>query len=611
MYYGPPGTGKTYRLKEESLRLICPELEMEISELEDQSSDEANEIDISMIKNRFATFYANNPSFLNNGDYKPGKKTYRNLSSLNKLMKLFVDENVNSMTKNQIIHITGWKGPSSYVQHERVLTNFDLVKEDWQDKHRDQLTLNKNGQALKEKYQNYMSNHDEFPDRDLPEFAIEFLKNILINTTRDNMSLWKNTILSVLWLGIENGYVFKYRRNAKPAIVYLIDLKLVDESEDADPRLKKYYLNNNALRLISDLKILKEYDGEGTSIENSGGLIDDSKLYILKEEYKNRRDIISKLFFKYKNKYKRIETVTFHASFEYEDFIEGITVNCNDDETLKYYYKSGVLKNFAYEALKNVIINSLDDAKETCIDEISKSELIESIKDWRSCYEAYIKYNSLINWSLADPYVFIIDEINRGDIAKIFGEIITLIENDKRLGAKGEVTVRLPFTQDEFGIPKNIYFLCTMNTSDRSISALDMALRRRFHFVPCNPNLELISQLYYTQPKLENDDDNLLFKSAKAISRINSLIVNVPFIGVDKLIGHSVLMIDEVIKDEQIIDAWIYDILPIIEEYFYGQFEQLKELLSYEGDFIDINYGFRKDNIDELNNFIDFLVRTI
>ena len=154
------------------------------------------------------------------------------------------------------------------------------------------------------------------------------------------------------------------------------------------------------------------------------------------------------------------------------------------------------------------------------------------------------------------PYVLIIDEINRGNISKIFGELITLIEDDKREKLK----VILPYSQEEFTVPKNLYIIGTMNTADRSIAALDIALRRRFAFREMMPKSNLVPK------KVENI--MLREKFEEMNKRITILLDR------DHQIGHSYFMNIETMDDLK--NIWFNKIVPLINEYFYGDWEKMK-----------------------------------
>ena len=628
--YGPPGVGKTFRLKKMALKLLHPNIDEDIEEYISGGQTilefDSEILTETEIKNKFAQFYTKNRKFLEKGEYKPGKRLYRNMSSINKIMRLFIDKDTDTLTKDTIINELGWLGSSSYIQHARIFDNFELVEEHWSNR-AETLTLNENGKALKRKYiESYIETNESFPDRKLPNFVIDYFIESLINTTSSNMTLWKNSIITTLWLGVEMGFVFKYKNNKSIketekerellikccgydnkdlsylswAVTWLEDLELVNKLEETDSRLIKYNLNNKAIKLISNLKIFAEVD---TSEEND--ILDETpkKRYFIKAEQLKKENIINKLYSKYLYELDRIDVITMHASFSYEDFLEGITVKTDTNE-LHYYYKVGILKNISYRALKNLIIKNLEHE----IIELNENEA-NSIKDWQSCFKIYKLLREQLDWSIADDYVLIIDEINRGDIVKVFGETITLLESDKRIGEKNEVIIKLPYTQEEFGIPRNVHMLCTMNTVDRSIRTMDIALRRRFNFIEVKPDLSLIKDLYETRPVDLEYKDNLLFKSADAVNIINNKIVSIPYIGADKLIGHSFLMLGDTFDDNDIIDAWKYDILPLLEELFYDQFSQLRMVLGYDNDnFINDTFGINKTDETEIIKFIDFLV---
>ena len=212
------------------------------------------------------------------------------------------------------------------------------------------------------------------------------------------------------------------------------------------------------------------------------------------------------------------EFITFHQSYGYEEFIEGIRAETNDSGSISYSVRDGVFKAFCRRA--------------------------ESDPDRN--------------------YLFVVDEINRGNISKIFGELITLIEPNKRLGASEAMTTTLPYSGDKFGVPKNVYIIGTMNTADRSIALLDIALRRRFDFKEIMPNPLLLST--------NVDDINV----QKLLSSINEKVVEK--IDRDHQIGHSYLMETRTLSELR--SSWYSRIVPLLQEYFYDDADELKSILK-------------------------------
>jgi 5-methylcytosine-specific restriction endonuclease McrBC GTP-binding regulatory subunit McrB len=165
------------------------------------------------------------------------------------------------------------------------------------------------------------------------------------------------------------------------------------------------------------------------------------------------------------------------------------------------------------------------------------------------------------------PYVLIIDEINRGNIANIFGELITLIEDDKRDQAENEITVKLPYSKKPFSVPANLHLIGTMNTADRSVEALDTALRRRFSFVEMPPK--------YDFPSFEETVHGIRIKDL--LVRINTRIEKL--LDKDHLIGHAYfLKVNAPVHAErelQLKMALQNKVLPLLQEYFFGDFGKI------------------------------------
>lgn len=223
----------------------------------------------------------------------------------------------------------------------------------------------------------------------------------------------------------------------------------------------------------------------------------------------------------------RIEFVTFHQSYGYEDFIEGIRPIVDDESSgLKYEKYQGVFKKICEKAE--------NDEKQN--------------------------------------YVFIIDEINRGNNSKIFGELITLIEPSKRLGKLEGMEVTLPCSGDKFGVPSNVYILGTMNTADRSIAMMDTALRRRFNFVEMMPDTSKSSPLNGKEIEYKGVIINICEMLKTINERIKYLYDR------EHTIGHAFFVNVKTFDDLKLV--FKNKVIPLLQEYFYDDYEKIRLVLG-------------------------------
>lgn len=326
----------------------------------------------------------------------------------------------------------------------------------------------------------------------------------------------------------------------------------------------------------------------------------------------------------------RIAFTTFHQSYGYEEFIEGIRPVMNDMQAsgdIQYTIEDGVFKKFckddkgitfedAWEKLvadarsagnkftftrrTGTQINTklMQDAffrvefegKTVAHSDIHKSKVKEHYEQHK--YEdreklsnngtkwTYDVYYAVID-TLVKVYglseepnaasgnrVFIIDEINRGNISKIFGELITLIEGSKRKGMLEEASATLPYSGNEFSVPSNVYILGTMNTADRSIALMDTALRRRFQFIEMMPDSEVLAGIEVEKLKISEMLDTINKRIEILYDR-------------EHTIGHAYFM---PLKDNPSVDClgaiFAKSVIPLLQEYFYEDYQKIQLVLG-------------------------------
>jgi 5-methylcytosine-specific restriction endonuclease McrBC GTP-binding regulatory subunit McrB len=412
----------------------------------------------------------------------------------------------------------------------------------------------------------------------------------------------------------------------------------------------------------------------------------------------------------------QIVFTTFHQSMSYEDFIEGIKPAESSylDRFLKYDVQDGIFKIIAETAKQNYVASLTSTSAEDVYDNLfsqfvdawqenqemkfamktegydftitgfTRSSIAfkkasggeghtlskRTLKDvylgkrklkttgvgiyYPSVIEKIKSFQSNIEHEKRKNFVLIIDEINRGNVSQIFGELITLIEEDKRLGKTEALEVTLPYSKEKFGVPPNLYIIGTMNTADRSVEALDTALRRRFSFVEMPPRPELVStprkvwELWWKYPEQEwkqepylseqnklyellglNDvevNKEATWKALKSIGPTYKSIVPLPavkgnnidlelllrtinarielLLDSDHQIGHSFFM--AVWSIEDLIHAFNNKIIPLLKEYFFGDYGKIglvlgkgfvckKELSKNEKIFADFDLESSKD----------------
>lgn len=350
---------------------------------------------------------------------------------------------------------------------------------------------------------------------------------------------------------------------------------------------------------------------------------------------------------------KRIRFVTFHQSYGYEEFVEGLSASTTDNDQVKYAVKDGVFKEIADDARKNLVDShkdqqsldreqkfdlALEAFKLSIFEESDRFSLTDAVSiiriedegfrycgEWRtslimkfvdlkSLYLAevetrqdvvrlesvsglarqdatyFLKALKHIEEFVSDElpsskrlekqnYVLVIDEINRGNISKIFGELITLIEPSKRKGSDESIELILPQSKEPFSVPNNLYLIGTMNTADRSLAMMDTALRRRFDFVEMMPKPSLLKDCVVKHDDCEINLSELLTKLNERIEILYDR---------EHTLGHAFFMPVKALVEagEQdkafsaLVSVFKNKIIPLLEEYFFEDWSKIRLVLA-------------------------------
>ncbi|WP_259397002.1 McrB family protein [Shewanella sp. SG44-2] len=380
----------------------------------------------------------------------------------------------------------------------------------------------------------------------------------------------------------------------------------------------------------------------------------------------------------YKAKYKelvkagRIRFVTFHQSYGYEEFVEGLSAKTEGDQ-LSYFEKDGIFKTICLEAKKYRATNKnkqrseFDERWQLFAEQLAESEsgikittlskktyftvtdvtsntirfdkskgssihtlsakTLKAVYDQEKqivgglqpYYAAFIEHLNQFELAVVEAsseqknFVLIIDEINRGNISKVFGELITLIEASKRLGQTESLEAILPYSGDSFSVPDNLYLIGTMNTADRSLALMDTALRRRFDFVEMMPDYEVFSE--YGQLNCGGIQVDL----AKLLKTMNQRIT--ALYDREHTLGHAFFIpVIELIKAGQHQDAlsalaqcFQHKIIPLLAEYFFEDWQKIRLVLGDNQKDknlqlikqSDVNYSALFGDSDEVSDLAD------
>lgn len=584
-----------------------------------------------------------------------------------------------------------------------VLKEYDLLTFDWLNNDIDYRSINiknlERGQRAIEPWVNQMRSGDlvfimgknQYNGIAIIESSYKYQENIIDMGSNGEKPSVKISYIHKLDRPIDHGmpshnnpttfaYIDKYRFSLENTVTMLEQkvpeayealLDLIKNSSNQTGKKNKN--SENSSEVIN--QILFGPPGTGKTYQTISTALSIIDPEFFRTNEKNREALVAKFkeltISNWTETSGQIAFCTFHQSFTYEDFVEGIKPKVVDDKDIIYEVQKGVFKALCDRArtatndtsdfdtviskLQNHILENgvvtLQTNRGNKFDvnytgqttfRIKPHESTQenpqypaAIDNIRMLYEgapltdvynpSYVKgilehlfeeYGLSKFEEVKDndkPYVIIIDEINRGNVAAIFGELITLIEVDKRAGGKEELSVILPYSKKEFKVPNNVHIIGTMNTADRSVEALDSALRRRFSFKEIMPKYDVIQN----HLKEKNNWNNLEIHSI--LEKINKRITRL--VDRDHQIGHSYFLKFTDRSNQGITQKlksiFSENIIPLLQEYFFNDFNKIGLVLGRDflkavekdknifADFPEGDSGNYEDDIFEIIDPID------
>lgn len=311
-----------------------------------------------------------------------------------------------------------------------------------------------------------------------------------------------------------------------------------------------------ALKTLTDISVYKEY------VEKLNSLFEDEDTEPIEEQEKK------------------------YDEYTEQDFLNEVFMTADDYDTLKNLILNkkniilqgapGVGKTFAAKRLAYSIMGEKNTDRVVMVQFHQSYSYEDFIMGYRPTSEGHFELKKGPFYNLCksaeddseNKYFFIIDEINRGNISKIFGELFMLIENDKR-----KLKLPLMYGEEEFSVPKNVYIIGMMNTADRSLAMLDYALRRRFAFYEFKPAFSTEGFRKYRESKANTKFDKLI----SAVEIINEKIENDATLGKGFRIGHSYFCTENAVDDKWLNSVVTYELLPLLEEYWFDDHSKVVE----------------------------------